>query len=48
MKQSRLIQKTYAREPYQAGILHIGVGAFHRAHQAVFVDDLLALEPSSH
>lgn len=27
------------------GIVHIGVGAFHRAHQAVYVDDLLALHP---
>jgi fructuronate reductase len=24
------------------GILHLGIGAFHRAHQAVYVDDLLA------
>ena len=23
------------------GILHLGVGAFHRAHQAVYVDDCL-------
>jgi fructuronate reductase len=26
----------------QAGILHLGVGAFHRAHQAVYTDDVLA------
>ena len=25
-----------------AGIVHIGVGGFHRAHQAVYLDDLLA------
>jgi fructuronate reductase len=25
-----------------AGIVHLGIGAFHRAHQAVFVDDCLA------
>jgi mannitol 2-dehydrogenase len=30
----------YAREELQAGILHIGVGNFHRAHQAVYLDDL--------
>lgn len=24
------------------GIVHLGIGAFHRAHQAVYVDDLLA------
>jgi fructuronate reductase len=27
------------------GIVHIGVGAFHRAHQAVYIDDLLATHP---
>lgn len=25
------------------GIVHLGIGAFHRAHQAVYIDDLLAL-----
>ncbi|MBV8764824.1 MAG: mannitol dehydrogenase family protein [Hyphomicrobiales bacterium] len=25
-----------------AGIVHLGVGAFHRAHQAIYVDDALA------
>lgn len=27
------------------GIAHLGPGAFHRAHQAVYVDDLLAAHP---
>jgi fructuronate reductase len=27
------------------GILHLGLGAFHRAHQAVYTDDLLAGDP---
>ena len=27
------------------GILHLGIGAFHRAHQAVTVDDILKDEP---
>lgn len=26
-----------------AGILHVGMGNFHRAHQAVYLDDLIAL-----
>lgn len=26
------------------GIVHLGIGAFHRAHQAVYTDDALALE----
>lgn len=27
------------------GIVHLGLGAFHRAHQAVFTDDVLARDP---
>lgn len=30
----------YERGELRAGILHIGVGNFHRAHQAVYLDDL--------
>jgi mannitol 2-dehydrogenase len=30
----------YDRSGLRAGILHIGVGNFHRAHQAVYLDDL--------
>ena len=26
---------TYARAGLQAGVLHLGLGAFHRAHQAL-------------
>ena len=32
---------TYDRSKMKSGIVHLGVGAFHRAHQAVFVDDCL-------
>jgi fructuronate reductase len=32
----------YDRAAVTPGIVHLGVGAFHRAHQAVFVDDCLA------
>lgn len=28
-----------------AGIVHLGVGAFHRAHQAVYLDDIVAKDP---
>jgi len=31
----------YRRSDLSAGIVHIGVGNFHRAHQAVYLDDLL-------
>ncbi|PZP45376.1 MAG: mannitol dehydrogenase, partial [Agrobacterium fabrum] len=32
---------TYNRNNVTPGIVHLGVGAFHRAHQAVFIDDCL-------
>ncbi|WP_054312055.1 mannitol dehydrogenase family protein [Mesorhizobium sp. 1M-11] len=32
----------YDRSVVTPGIVHLGVGAFHRAHQAVYVDDCLA------
>jgi mannitol 2-dehydrogenase len=31
---------SYRRADLKAGIVHIGVGNFHRAHQAVYLDDL--------
>ncbi|MDP0491144.1 MAG: mannitol dehydrogenase family protein [Verrucomicrobiota bacterium JB023] len=33
---------TYDRSGLQAGIVHIGVGGFHRSHQAYYTDKLLA------
>ena len=33
----------YDRSGLTAGIVHIGLGNFHRAHQAVYLDDLFAL-----
>lgn len=35
----------YDRSHIKTGIIHLGVGAFHRGHQAVYVDDLLADDP---
>lgn len=32
---------TYARDDVTVGIVHFGVGGFHRAHQAMYVDRLL-------
>jgi fructuronate reductase len=36
-----------AYDPAQVGIgiVHLGLGAFHRAHQAVYADDVLAADP---
>ena len=33
----------YDRRAVTSGIVHIGVGGFHRAHEAVYIDDLMAL-----
>lgn len=35
----------YDRAKVTPGIVHLGIGAFHRAHMAVYVDDILAKEP---
>lgn len=42
MSGSRLVQPSYDTSEVTAGIVHIGPGAFHRAHQAVYADELLA------
>ena len=34
-------QPQYNRESLKVGMAHIGVGAFHRCHQAEFIDDML-------
>jgi fructuronate reductase len=36
----------YDRSRVTPGIVHLGIGAFHRAHEAVVVDDLLERDPS--
>ncbi len=40
-----VVRPAYDRAGTRIGIVHIGVGAFHRAHQAVYLDDVLASEP---
>ncbi len=37
---SGVSKPNYKRSDLAAGIVHIGVGNFHRAHQAVYLDDL--------
>ena len=34
-------QPAYNREALQPGIVHLGLGAFHRAHQAVYTEDAI-------
>ncbi|MDQ8182937.1 mannitol dehydrogenase family protein [Pelagicoccus sp. SDUM812005] len=36
-----VIRPTYDRKRLRAGIMHIGVGGFHRSHQAWYTDELL-------
>ncbi len=38
---TQLIQTRYDRNSCDIGIVHLGYGAFHRAHQAVFIDDYM-------
>jgi mannitol 2-dehydrogenase len=40
---SSVVVPTYDREALQPSIVHIGVGGFHRAHLATFVDELCAI-----
>ena len=37
---------TYDRSQVTPGIVHLGIGAFHRAHQAVVLDTVLERDPS--
>ena len=39
-----VVTPAYDRASLKPGILHIGLGAFHRAHQAVYNDAALAHE----
>ena len=39
---SHVARPTYDRDSQQVGIVHLGLGAFHRAHQAVYTDAAMA------
>ena len=39
---SNVAAPAYDRRSVMPGIVHIGVGGFHRAHEAVYLDDLMA------
>jgi len=41
---ARLPVPTYDRTAVSTGIVHLGVGGFHRAHQAMYVDRLLSAD----
>jgi fructuronate reductase len=37
-----VLRPAYDRQAQASGIVHFGIGAFHRAHQAVYTDDAMA------
>ncbi len=41
---SKVSLPKYDRKQHDTGIVHIGIGAFHRAHQAVFTDTALGID----
>jgi mannitol 2-dehydrogenase len=42
---AHVIRPPYDRREVAVGIVHIGVGAFHRSHEALYVDRLLGTDP---
>ena len=43
MTEHTLFRTTYDRKVCDIGVVHIGYGAFHRAHQAVYIDDMMEM-----
>ncbi|MCE2517321.1 MAG: mannitol dehydrogenase family protein, partial [Alphaproteobacteria bacterium] len=41
MTEFTLYHTNYDRSSCETGVAHIGLGAFHRAHQAVYIDDAM-------
>ncbi|MDB2603956.1 mannitol dehydrogenase family protein, partial [Planktomarina temperata] len=41
MSSPALFETGYDRSDCEIGIVHLGFGAFHRAHQALYVDDYM-------
>ena len=41
MNRGELAISSYNRENCKTGIVHLGVGNFHRAHQAFFIHEML-------
>ena len=39
---ANVARPAYDRSAISTGIVHLGIGSFHRAHQAVYTDDVLA------
>ena len=43
MSNPKLSKTSYNRKSCNIGVVHLGFGAFHRAHQAVYIDDYMEL-----
>ena len=41
VRETALRRTSYDRDAARIGVVHLGVGAFHRAHQAVYFDDMM-------
>ena len=46
MEKEKIKAVDYNRNNTKSGILHIGVGNFHRAHEEFYTDQLLRIDPS--
>ncbi|WP_438466492.1 mannitol dehydrogenase family protein [Marinomonas sp. PE14-40] len=44
----QLLVQNYEKDAISPGVMHLGVGAFHRAHQAVYFDRLLSKPAGKH
>lgn len=44
----RVQRPRYRRDLLRGGIVHLGIGAFHRAHQAVVTEDAIEADPDGH
>lgn len=44
---AQVARPRYDRDRMGIGIVHLGVGAFHKAHQAVYTDDAMAHSPDN-
>lgn len=42
----RVERPAYDRAGVTPGIVHLGIGSFHRAHQAVYIDECLSADPN--
>jgi fructuronate reductase len=42
---ARVARPAYDPAAVAVGVLHLGLGAFHRAHQAVYTDNVMAADP---